>query len=49
MEKLRKALKPEEFSAATVNLTNREQRMEVLQSQYKELEDHYLKIIERLD
>ena len=48
LAKLKKALKPEEFAAATLNITNKEQRLESLQSQYKELEEHYLHVIERL-
>ena len=48
LAKLKKALKPEEFAAATLNLTNREQRLESLQSQYKELEEHYLHTLERI-
>jgi len=48
LAKLKKALKPEEFAAATLNLTNKEQRLESLQSQYKELEDHYLHTLERI-
>ncbi len=48
MAKLKKVLTPEEFATSTVNLTNREQRMETLQTQYQELEEHYLRIIKRL-
>jgi len=49
LAKLKKALKPEEFAAATSqNITNREQRLESLQSQYKELEEHYLHVLERI-
>ena len=48
MAKLKKVLKPEEFAAATLNITNREQRLESLQSQYKELEEHYLHVLERI-
>jgi len=49
LAKLKKALKPEEFAAATLNITNREQRLESLQSQYKELEDHYLHVLGQVE
>ena len=48
LNKLKKALSKEEFAAATVNITNREQRLESLTAQYNELEEHYLQIIERI-
>ena len=48
MAKLKKALKPEEFAAATLTMTNREQRLESLQAQYNELLDHYTQILERI-
>jgi len=48
MAKLKKALKPEEFAAATLTMTNREQRLESLQAQYNELFDHYTQILERI-
>lgn len=48
MAKLKKALKPEEFAAATLTMTNREQRLESLQAQYNELLDHYKQILERI-
>jgi histone acetyltransferase 1 len=48
LAKLKKALKPEEYTAATLTITNREQRLESLQSQYKELEEHYLHVLERI-
>ena len=48
LEKLKKVLKPEEYSAATISITNREQRLENLTAQYQELEGHYIQIIERL-
>lgn len=47
MEKLKKILKPEEF-AATMSITSREKRLESLDRQYSELEEHYLKVLERL-
>merc|ERR1712034_147612 len=37
LAKLQKALKPEEFAAAMVNITNREQRLEILEKQFVEL------------
>lgn len=49
LDKLKKALKPEEFAAATLNITNREQRLESLQSQYKDLEEHYLHVLEQVE
>ena len=48
MEKLKKALNAEEFAAATINITNREQRLENLQAQFNELTDHYKQILERV-
>jgi hypothetical protein len=48
LSKLQKVLKPDEFVAATANITNREQRLQVLENQYKELEEHYLTILERI-
>jgi len=48
LEKLRKALKPEEFAAAMVNITNREQRLDMLEKQFKELETHYKSVLERV-
>jgi len=48
LEKLKKALNAEEFAAATINITNREQRLENLQAQFNELTDHYKQILERV-
>jgi len=48
MAKLKKALKPEEFAAATLTMVNREQRLETLQSQYNELFDHYSQVLDRI-
>jgi len=48
LSKLEKALKPEEFAAATMNITNREQRMESLHRQFTELEEHYKYVLERV-
>ena len=41
LNKLQKALKPEEFAAAMVNITNKEQRLETLEKQFQDLEKHY--------
>ena len=50
LAKLKKVLKPEEFEAATAgNITDRSQKLDSLQSQYKELEEHYLHVLERID
>ena len=49
LEKLKKSLKPEEFAAATLNMTNKEQRLETLQSQFKDLEEHYLHVLEQVE
>merc|ERR1711860_21007 len=46
-KKLEKVLKPEELKA-TMTLTNKEQRLETLTAQYADLEDQYLRVIERL-
>ena len=48
MAKLQKALKPEEFAAAMVNMTNREQRMESLDKQFLELEAHFRSVLEKI-
>lgn len=48
LDKLQKALNPEEFAAAMVNVTNREQRMENLDKQFHELEEHYKSILEKV-
>ena len=48
LEKLKKALNPEEFAAATINITNRDQRLENLQAQFNELVDHYKQILDRI-
>ncbi|KAG7164503.1 Histone acetyltransferase type B catalytic subunit-like 2, partial [Homarus americanus] len=47
MEKLKKVLKPEEY-AATMTITSKDQRLESLERQYAELEEHYLHVLERL-
>ncbi|XP_071526683.1 histone acetyltransferase type B catalytic subunit isoform X2 [Panulirus ornatus] len=47
MEKLKKFLKPEEY-AATMTITSRDQRLESLERQYAELEEHYVHVLERL-
>jgi len=47
MEKLKKILKPEEYNA-TMTMTSKDQRLESLEHQYTELEEHYSHIIERL-
>lgn len=48
LAKLQKALKPEEFAAAMVNVTNREQRLENLERQFEELETHYKAVLEKV-
>ena len=48
LAKLQKALKPEEFAAAMVNITNREQRLEILEKQFVELESHYKSVLEKV-
>ena len=48
LSKLQKALKPEEFAAAMVNITNREQRLEILEKQFLELETHYKTVLEKV-
>jgi len=48
LEKLRKALKPEEFAAAMVNITDREQRLEMLNKQFTDLENHYRKVLDKI-
>ncbi|XP_069978242.1 histone acetyltransferase type B catalytic subunit isoform X1 [Penaeus vannamei] len=47
MEKLKKILKPEEYQA-TMTITSKEQRLESLERQYNDLEEHYLHVLERL-
>ena len=48
MAKLKKALKPEEFAAATLTMVNKEQRLENLHNQFNELLDHYTQILDRI-
>ena len=48
LEKLKRALKPEEYTAATINMTNKEQREEQVKTQFEALESHFLRIVERL-
>jgi len=48
LEKLKRALKPEEYTAATINMTNKEQREEQVKTQFGALESHFLRIVERL-
>merc|ERR1712083_429477 len=48
LAKLQKALKPGEFAAAMVNITNREQRLEILEKQFVELESHYKSVLEKV-
>jgi len=47
MEKLKKILKPEEYTA-TMTMTSKEQRLESLEHQYQELEERYSHTLERL-
>lgn len=47
MEKLKKVLRPEEY-AATMTVTSKDQRLESLERQYVELEEHYSQVLERL-
>ncbi|CAB4055722.1 HAT1 [Lepeophtheirus salmonis] len=49
LAKLQKVLKPEEYTAATINITNRQQRLENLHSLYSELEEHYRAIVTRVE
>ena len=48
LAKLQKALKPEEFAAAMVNITNKEQRMEILTKQFEDLENDYKTVLEKV-
>ncbi|XP_076028263.1 histone acetyltransferase 1 isoform X2 [Oratosquilla oratoria] len=48
MNKLKKMLSPEEFNATTMMITSKEQRLENLENQYNELEEHYCHVLERL-
>ena len=48
LEKLKRALKPEEYTAATINMTNKEQCEEQVKTQFEALESHFLRIVERL-
>eukprot|EP00096_Caligus_rogercresseyi_P006949 TRINITY_DN2404_c0_g1_i1.p1 TRINITY_DN2404_c0_g1~~TRINITY_DN2404_c0_g1_i1.p1 ORF type:complete len:414 (+),score=147.35 TRINITY_DN2404_c0_g1_i1:75-1316(+) len=49
LAKLQKVLKPDEYTAATINITNRQQRLDNLQSLYSDLEDHYRSIVTRVE
>ena len=48
LSKLQKLLKPQEFAAAMVNITNKEQRLEILDKQFSELESHYKSVLEKV-
>ena len=48
LTKLQKLLKPQEFAAAMVNITNKEQRLEQLEKQFTELETHYKSVLEKV-
>jgi histone acetyltransferase 1 len=48
VEKLKKHLKPEELAAIMLNVTDREQRLEMLNKQFGELEEHYRKVLEKV-
>jgi len=48
LAKLQKLLKPQEFAAAMVNITNKEQRLEILEKQFTELETHYKSVLEKV-
>ena len=48
LSKLQKLLKPQEFAAAMVNITNKEQRLEILEKQFGELETHYKTVLEKV-
>jgi len=48
LEKLKRALKPEELNTVMINFTDREQRLEMLEKQFVELESHYLKVLEKV-
>lgn len=48
LAKLQKLLKPQEFAAAMVNITNREQRLETLDKQFSELEEHYKTVLDKV-
>ena len=48
LSKLQKLLKPQEFAAATANITNKEQRLEILEKQFTELEKHYKSVLEKV-
>jgi len=47
-EKLKKHLKPEELASVMLNLTDREQRLEMLNNQFSDLEEHYRKVLEKV-
>jgi len=48
LSKLQKLLKPQEYAAAMVNITNKEQRLEILEKQFTELESHYKSVLEKV-
>ena len=48
LSKLQKLLKPQEYAAAMVNITNKEQRLEILEKQFTELENHYKSVLEKV-
>merc|ERR1719354_1173295 len=48
VEKLKKHLKSEELAAIMLNVTDRDQRIEMLNKQFCELEEHYRKVLEKV-
>jgi len=48
VEKLKKHLKSEELAAIMLNVTDRDQRIEMLNKQFGELEEHYRKVLEKV-
>lgn len=48
LQKLQKVLSEEELKATTLNLKDKSQRLESLDRQYKELEEEFLHVIERM-
>jgi len=47
--KLKRTLKPEELDALDLDLTDHTTRLDMLQKEYAQLEEYYLKVIDKLD
>ena len=49
LDKIKKTLAQEEYEAAMKDITTKDARISILTSQYRELEEHYDMVLERLN